>query len=165
MTNAKLVALLVDKGKKSTYILYFAAPTDDNKALVAPAKLVLGDSTVMELGVIAAPTQATWRVMRSLTLVENVPAAKDGQEATLLWGTQTLVATVVDGESVIVQDGATVALLRVDAVKDSPLEKRVELQIDKIAAGQRVRVDAGGSNQLEWTPSGPATEDGLGHKM
>ncbi len=101
MTNAKLIALLTDGGKKSTYILHFPAPSQDNAALSASAKLVLGDGKVLDLGVITAPTAATWRVMRSITLVEDVPAAEDGQEASLAWGTEVLVATVVDGGTVM----------------------------------------------------------------
>src|SRR4051794_15210124 len=164
MTIAKLVALLVNGGKSTTYILQFPAPSEDNLTLVAPAKLVLGDGKVVDLGVIAAPTQVTWRTMRSITLLENVPASADGQEASLVWGTETFVATVVDGGAVVVPPGPNVATLKVGLVDGSPLDRRVEVEIDKISAGEKVRIDAGGSNQRLWTPSSDGKAGNLGYK-
>lgn len=155
--TAKLTARLVNGGAASTYLLHFAAPTREDAALCAPAKLVLGDGSVMDLGVICAPTYTTWQHDRVVTLAESVPVS-DGQEATLVWGAQTYVAmpetSGVDG--LLSQEPE--ATLSVRPAPDEPMRVIATLRLMRIPAHAQLRVDGGADNIETWQTTGPATQ-------
>ncbi len=162
---AKFIAMMVAGGAQTTYLLHFPAPADDEVAFCAPAKLVLGDGSVMDLGVLCAPTQTTWQTGHVRTLAEGVPVAPDGHEASLLWGPYTLTPEVVDGELVATAGLPAVTLLKVVAMDDSPLELLVGVEISDLPAGQRVRLDGGTGDLQWWTPPAAGRGEGLTYRI
>ena len=162
---AKFVAKLVAGGAQTTYLLHFPAPAEGDVAFCDRAKLVLGDGSVLELGVVCAPTQTTWRTDHTLTLAEGVPVAPDGQEASLVWGLYTLTPEVVDGELVAVAAAPAVTLTKVEPVADSPLELLVGVEIRDLPAGQRVRVDGGAGDLQWWTPPAAGQGEGVTYRI
>jgi hypothetical protein len=162
---AQLLAVLVADGAQTTYALNFPAPAQDDQAFAAPAKLVLGDGQEIDLGVIVAPTATTWRTSRQLLLVENVPVPANGEEAVLTWGVHTFLPHLVDGKAaVMAQNLPTATLFRAWPAPQRPMTLIVELEVDGLAAGQRVRLDAGGGNVRVWSPSAPANGNALTHR-
>ena len=79
----------------------FPAPADDEVAFVRPAKLVLGDGSVMDLGVLCAPTTDD---LGRRGICGRWPRAcrlrRTASEASLGWGPYMLTPEVVDGELV-----------------------------------------------------------------
>ena len=162
---AKFVAMMVAGGAQTTYLLYFPAPNEDEVAFCAPAKLVLGDGTVKDLGVLCAPTQTTWAANHVMTLAEGVPVAPDGQEASLVWGPYTLTPEVVDGELVTTAEAPAVKLLTVATVADSPMDLLVGVEISNLPTGQRVRLDGGAGDLQWWTPPAVGRGEGLTYRI
>lgn len=146
--------------------IHFPAPSHDEAPLAAPARLELSGGSAIELGMLCAPSVETWSADRVLVAAE-VAAPAGAAGATLIWGSYQIPGVAAQMRRA---DAAlpAIALLKSLPVPGRPLEAVVELQIDDLGDGLRVRLDGGAGNVVWWTPTGsqPAVDpdDSLGHK-
>lgn len=145
--------------------IHFPAPAHDEAPLAAPARLELQDGSEIDLGMLCAPSVETWTTAHLLIAAEVAAPAGAERGATLVWGTHQIPSAAAQTHPAALP---AVALLKSSPVPDSPLEVAVELQIDDLGEGLRVRLDGGAGNVILWTPTGPkpdaAAEENLGHK-
>lgn len=153
---ARFVARVAADGATSSYFLNFPVPDAGSLIFCAPAKLILGNGSVRDLGAICAPTETTWQQDRQLTLAERVPIY-DGQEATLVWGVHSFVAEVESEGTSVAATQAAQATLSVTPRPDQPLVVLVQGRVQRIPPGHRIRLDGGAGNQEFWSPA-PASK-------
>ncbi len=160
--QAKLIARVAADGATSDYFLSFPVPDPAALVVCAPAKLVLGDGTVLDLGVLCAPTETTWARDRVVTLAEAVPV-HDGQEATLVWGVHTYMAEVLEAAVGTAATQAVQATLSVTPHPDQPLVVVVQGRVAHMPPRRRIRLDGDAGNYEFWSPAPTTKSAGDGH--
>ena len=88
-TDIRLIATTDPEREGVCFYLAFAAPPDDGDETCAAAILEFGDGDVLDLGIICAPTNFTWRTQREIPLGRHIYAALDDDSPQICWGSQT----------------------------------------------------------------------------
>ncbi len=147
----RLFASIAPDGVSVRFDALFPAPDAGAEVVCAPATLELGDGEAIELGVLCAPTQYTWRSQCRLELAAYRYRDAGPYTATLHWGETAAAAPTATRE--VTEAGGpqqpSIALFQVLAPADDTNRRRVKLHVAGLASDQRIRLD-GGAGQVMW---------------
>ena len=136
----RLLAAVAPDGESIDFDALFAVPAADQPEVCAPAELQAGDGEVIELGLLCSPTPFTWRSQQRVKLASHRYRDDGAHTASLHWGEVTAEVTVapemfardIAGQPAI--ERPTVTLFAVNAVADSPHERRARLEVAGLVA-------------------------------
>lgn len=153
--SARLRAVATEEPNTVQFQMLFPVIPEQASAPCALAALDTGDGQQEDLGLICAPTAATWATQHMLTLCEHRYEGPGPYVATLTWG--DLVTAVVieagDDDLSLLNEYPTLVAFHLAQEPEQPLVYNVQLAVENARTWQRIRVDGGAGNLRMWAPA------------
>ena len=146
MTNRiRLIVLSMSELDLVGFGVTWAAPTDEIETPCESARLETGDGETLDLGLLCAPTSATWRSQRVASLTGHRYADAGPFTARLVWGDETAEVSVLPGLLPAAGEPPRpdVALFAVKTPPHQPFQRAVSVKLIGLAPDQQARLDGG----------------------
>ena len=146
MTNRiRLIVLSMSELDLVGFGVTWAAPTDEIETSCESARLETGDGETLDLGLLCAPTAATWHSQRVASLTGHRYADAGPFTARLVWGDETAEVSVLPGLLPAAGEPPRpdVALFAVKTPPHQPFQRAVSVKLIGLAPDQQARLDGG----------------------